>query len=357
MKTLSRYLLSQNLFLILVCLVLGVMIYLLSDVFDRLDDFLEAGLGPGVVLTYFGVKIPLILSQIMPAVFLIALIVQISIMRRNREILALQAGGVPYLRMVAFFVAYAVVWSFLQLGFSQFFGVTGLEKSSRIWSEQVRGREKTRDTVHDVWFRQGDVVVHFQEASPSRGRGSELSAYRLAQDGRSLEWIVTAPAFRTGTDEWTLVNAEKLVPGSFEITNRPTLDLQMDQELSAFAAAAPRRNPASLPLWRLGRAINTLEQGGSNVEGLRTAWHAKWSYAFSILVMALVALSVASFGLNIYLNVAVSLVVTFAFYGFYVIGTTMGEKGLLPPMLGAWLGNAVFMLAAASRLVWYNSRR
>jgi lipopolysaccharide export system permease protein len=68
-RVLSRYLLRQNLFYLLTTLAVGTALYLMSDLFDRLDDFMEAGLGMATALRYFAVKIPLIISQIMPAVF------------------------------------------------------------------------------------------------------------------------------------------------------------------------------------------------------------------------------------------------------------------------------------------------
>ena len=68
---LSGDLVRQNVFLMLTCLGAGVFIYLLTDLSDRLEAFLDAGLGARQILTYFMVKMPLIFSQILPAVFLL----------------------------------------------------------------------------------------------------------------------------------------------------------------------------------------------------------------------------------------------------------------------------------------------
>ncbi len=76
---LSRYLIRQNLFLMIICLAVGTCIYLLSDVFDRLDDFIRAGLGVETILFYFLVKIPVIVSQLMPAIFLLAMVIQMGV--------------------------------------------------------------------------------------------------------------------------------------------------------------------------------------------------------------------------------------------------------------------------------------
>ena len=357
MSILSRYLLKQNLKLMVLCMLLGIVVYLLSDVFDRLDDFIEAGLGTGTVLKYFLAKIPLILSQILPAVFLIALVVQMGLLERSRELLALQTGGISWARMAMFFIVYGILWSLLQLGFSQYFGVVGLQTSSRIWAEQVRSRTLEKDTIRDIWFRSGGYIIHFRQASISKQQGKDIQVYTMADDRQSMSWIASAGNFKVLSDQWVLEDADILAPGTFSSDKNNTLNLFIKHDLKTFTVLRPKTDPAQLPLWDLGRAIDSLKKSGSNVEGLLTAWHAKWSYAFSILTMALLALAVSSFGLSVYLSIGTSLLATFIFYGFYVIGNTMGQGGMVPPVIGAWMGNGLFIVGSLSRLVWVSSKR
>ncbi|EPR42274.1 permease YjgP/YjgQ family protein [Desulfovibrio sp. X2] len=356
-RTLGRYLLRNNLFLILVCMGVGVVVYLLSDIFDRLDDFINAGLGLMVIITYFGAKIPLILSQIMPAVFLIALVVQLSLMERSRELLALQTGGISYGRLAAFFVVYAILWSFFQLGFSQYFGVIGEQISSRIWAEKVRERQIDTNHVDNVWFRDNNYIIHFGEANAGRGEGRDITIWQISKDHQSLIWMAQAPQFSVTAGGWTLYRAKTVELSNFQTRLVPAMSVNVEQDLKAFTVTTQGTNPAELPVWQLRSAIRDLQRSGSNVEELKTAYYGKWAYAFSILTMALLALAVSSYRRNIYVNITVSLVITFAFYGLMVMGNTMGAKGLVPPLVGAWAGNLAMMLASVSRLVWVTSKR
>lgn len=356
MKQLSRYLLKNNVFLMVMCMGVGVVIYLLSDMFDRLDDFIGAGLGLKIILTYFFAKIPLIISQIMPAVFLIAMVVQLSLMERSRELLALQTGGISYGKLASFFVVYAILWSLFQLGFSQYFGVMGEQVSNRIWAEDVRDRKLAREVVSRVWFRDDRFIIFFGDAHVGRGEGNNITVWQLSEDHGSLVWMAQAPHFKAGRNGWTLFEAEKVGAGTFETEIVPTMHVNIAQDMRAFAIADPSAKPSELPVWQLQAAISTLERSGSNVEDLKTAFWSKWSYAFSILTMSLLALAVSSYRRNIYVNITVSLVVTFAFYGMMVMGSTMGSKGFVPPVVGAWAANLAMMLAAVSRLVWVNSK-
>lgn len=352
MRVLSRYLLRQNMYLMGVCLCLGIAIYLLSDLFERLDDFLEAGLGARVMLLYFGVKIPLIISQIMPAVFLVATLVQLSTMQANRELLALRAGGVSFRTIIAFFLVYSLLWSGVQLFFSQYLGVKGMEYSKIIWAEDVRGRNTEQRALSRLWFRDEDKIIHIDVVQPALGQGRGLTIYRLSRDRRSVDQFITASSFRLQGDEWELMDVNIIEPADFSTVHRTAMRMRMGEAFRFFTIAESKNNPAQLPLWELSRAIRQLETTGSNVEGLRTIWHGKISYAMSITVMAFLALAIITFQRNIYLNLTAGLVATFIFYGLFVLGSSAGEMGLLPPFAGAWLGNIVFILATVARLFW-----
>lgn len=353
MTLLHRYLLRQNLLLLVFCLGLGASVYLLADLFDRLDDFLEAGVAGGTILTYFIVKLPLIISQILPAVFLLAMLLQLGFMARSRELMALQAGGISFARLVRFFVLYSLLFSLMQLAFSQMVGVYGEREAGRIWKEDVRNTQMDRRVLHNVWFREGQNVVKLEQTIPSRSTGQGLTVYVLAEEGMEWERIIRAESFKGSVEGWLLSGVEVLDPAGFVVQRHKSLELPLTQDLTAFVAMDPHRDPTQLPLWQLGRVIDDLGASGSNVEGLRTVWHLKVAYAFSLLVMGLLALALATVFENIYLGVVCGLVLTFAYYGLTMVCVSMGQKGFLPPAVAAWSGNALFCAATTLRLLWH----
>lgn len=351
-KVLHRYLLRQNLFYLLSTLVVGTALYLMSDLFDRLDDFMEAGLGLGVALRYFAVKIPLIVSQIMPAVFLVSVVVQLCLMARSRELLALRSGGVSLASLTVFVVLYSLVWCLGQLLFSQFVGVYGEREAARIWSEQVRGNLTEKKVLSGVWFKDGDSIVELDRLWPARGEAQGVTVFEMTGDRQAVTRILTAQRADAAPGDWRLYDVRELHPGDFSVTAMDELALPFQQNPKTFLHVAPGVDPSRLPMWTLARVISELDAAGSNVERLLTSWHMKWAYAFSVLAMGLIALAMVTLFENVYLNVALSLVVTFAYYAVFMIGVTLGQKGMLPPWLGAWLGNVIFYALAGGRLAW-----
>lgn len=351
-RTLSVYLFRQNLFLLLTTLAAGAALYIMADLFDRLDDFLEAGLGLGTVMTYFAAKLPLIISQIMPAVFLVSVVIQLCLMARSRELLALRAGGVSLGSMARFFLAYALLWCCIQMAFAQGVGVWGQQVVRQIWSEQVRGNIVEKKVLYKVWFRENDLIVRAARLKPAKGEAQDISVYEMSADRQSVKRIITAKRAKARAGNWTMLDATVLDPGQFTAQHMAELDIPLQQDPMTFMHIDPNVDPASLPMWQLARVIERLDASGSNVERLRTAWHMNWSYAFSIMAMALLALALVTLFENVYLNIGLSLVLTFLYYVVYMIGATMGQKGMLPPWLGAWLGNIVFCAIAGARVAW-----
>jgi lipopolysaccharide export system permease protein len=352
MGVLGRYLVQQNLYLMTICLAAGTGIYLLSDVFDRLDDFVRAGLGAETILFYFFVKIPLIISQLLPAIFLLALVLQMGILTRSKEMLALRAGGVSFGWFVRFFFIYALAWSLGQLVFSQFLGVFGEYEANRIWKEDVRKKQFDEMVIKDLWFRDGPFIVLAKEAYPGKSRASDVTVYEFATDNLDLIRILSAKKALIDDNGWGLLDVHELDTRTFTSVTRLSQFLSVRQNLKAYAAVELKGDTADLPLVELSKAIEKLEESGSNVEILKTVWHGKWSYAFSMAVMALMALALVTFSENVYANVGLSLILIFVQYGVHAVGTTAGEQAVLPPVMAAWLGNVVMGSLAGLRLAW-----
>jgi len=353
---LSGYLIRQNLFLMATCLGAGTFIYLLTDMADRLEHFLDAGLSARQIITYFAVKTPLIFAQILPAVFMLAVVIQIGLLVRSREMMALRAGGLSMTWFVRFFVVYALIWSLGQLVFSQFVASYGEQEATRIWREEVRKRQLDKRVVKSLWFREGPYIVHAGEAQPAQSRVSDVTVYELDRDTNRLAHILTARKGLVDEHGWGLLDAWEIEVADFSSVKMLTHFIPLKQDLRGFLTESSS-DRADLPLWHLSRVIDELRESGSNVERLRTAWHGKWSYAFSIVTMALIALAMCSFFENMYVNLVLSMLVVFGFYGLYVLGITTGQKGLVPPIAGAWLANLLFMGLASLRLAWISVPR
>ena len=353
MKLLTRYLLRNNLFLLFAILLIGTGLYVLTDLFERLDYFLDANFGLLNTLWFYSLKIPLIISQILPAVFLIAVIVQFSLMGKARELVALQSGGVSPLVFLRFVLLYGFLLALLQLALSQVFGVEGDRLSTKMWREEVKGRVEGATQMHGLWFVDKSYVVYLGVAHPVAGTGTDFFAYQLSDDNKQLRQMVRAESFSVDKRTWTLHKATVITPETYGYELREEMILPLNQDIKAFLAIDPDTKPTHLPIWSLHEAISNLEQSGSNVEVLRTTFHSRFSYAASLLAMGVLGLAIVLRRNNVYLAVGIGLVITFLFYALTTLCSSLGEKGVLSPVIAGWLSVVLFFIVGLMAVFWH----
>lgn len=351
MTTLTRYILRQNLFLLLVICGVGMGVYIFIDLFDRLDDFLEAGVGFSSIAMYFIYRSPFVLAQIFPAVFLVSLLVQFGLMLRNRELLALEACSVSLGTISRPVLVYALVLCSFQFLFSQVLGVSGHRAGERIWNEEVRNRQMSTRQLPDIWFREDNRIVHMAGVTPGAGTGVGLTVYELdPMDKGTVFQIIRAGTFEASTQGWTLHNATRVDPQTFSVEFLGSTELDLRTSVRSFLIVDPKTRLESLPLWQLGKEIRRLKDSGSNIERLLTAWHMKLAYAFSVMIMAMIALAVMTLFGSLYIIIPVGLVTTFCYHGLFVLCVSAGEKGLIDPFVAAWAANVFFAVLAGGRM-------
>ena len=72
MSLLARYIFLRHARLLLLIMCLGLGLYLLTEIVEKVDIFIDNGAGLDLVLRYFACRLPGIIAQILPAVFLLA---------------------------------------------------------------------------------------------------------------------------------------------------------------------------------------------------------------------------------------------------------------------------------------------
>ncbi|CAK7014673.1 MAG: hypothetical protein DELT_02206 [Desulfovibrio sp.] len=355
MTLLTRYLVRNNLFLLFSILLVGSGLYVLTDLFERLDHFIDASFGLFHILWFYAIKIPFIVGQILPAVFLIAVIVQFSLMAKARELVALQSGGVSPYAFLRFVLVCGVFWACVQVVLVQVVGIEGDKLSTKIWREEVKGRSAKESTLHGVWFVDDSYVVHFGAADPVRQTGSDFLAYKLSEDDKLLRQMVRAKTFMVKDGVWHLYDATVITPDNYGYAIKNEMTLPLHQDLKAFLAIDPDTKPSHLPVWSLREAIISLEKSGSNVEVLRTTYHAHFAYAASLIVMGVLGLAIVLWRNNVYIAVGVGLIVTFFFYACTTLFVSLGEKGALSPIIAGWFP-VVFFFALSFGAVFMHIR-
>ncbi|BDV01231.1 permease [Thermodesulfomicrobium sp. WS] len=355
MTVLARLLVRRNLFLLALVLGIGLGVYLFVEVFDRLDNFLEAGVSLRLLGLYVLYRCPFVLAQIFPGAFVVAVGVQMALMGRARELIALRAAAVAPWSWQRIFLVYATVVAIGHFLLSQGLGVVGHGLAERIWNEEVRGRNLVARSLSDVWFREKQAVVWVQRLFPVTRKGEGVRVYVMDAAGQPQR-ILDAEAVDAQPGEWRLTRVREVDVSRLSESHSDTVTFPLAMDPKSFLTMDPKTSLESVSLWRLGEEIDRLRQSGAGVERLTTAWHMKLAQSAAIPVMALAALVVASVVRSPYAVVALGLVASFGYYALFVVFSSAGQQGLVPPAVGAWAANvlvaAMVLAAVAMRRLW-----
>jgi len=105
------------------------------------------------------------------------------------------------------------------------------------------------------------------------------------------------------------------------------------------------RKPDELDYYSLTERITQLKENGVDTLRWEVTRYLKISFAFTNLIVVLfgIPLVVLKEKNSLSFGAGASVFVIFGYYAFIKFGQSLGFKGIIDPIVSAWLGNIVFM--------------
>jgi lipopolysaccharide export system permease protein len=196
--TMDRFIGGQFFGPFLVCLTAFTIAYLLGDMFDRFNDLIRYG-GFGLLgLEYFALKIPLIVSQLLPVACLAGVLLGFALLNRSGEVLACQQLGISRLEMATPVLALAVLISVFNFILNETVVPITTREARYLYEVELKKREiKGLFGAQQIWVR---VANGFLSAAHYDARAKtlrEVTLYRIGPDYRLRDIELQA------ADRWT----------------------------------------------------------------------------------------------------------------------------------------------------------
>jgi len=346
LSILTRYLIREFLRLFSLCLAGGTALYLVIDLFDRINVFIRYGAEIKWVVLFLLYKIPLILYQIFPATMLLAVLLTLGLMTRHNEVLALRTSGVPLSRIAYPFVGISLVVSLCAFLMNEYIVSPAYQRSEYIRRTLIEGRVPYSMMVRDrIWYKGEEGFYRIASFLPAQkemqgvtwftvSRPFQLSrridaARATWEEGQWVFHDVVERTFRSGelieltrADQRRIELAE--TPEDFEVVRKETDDMSFS---------------------KLRRYIQKIESEGYDTTPYRVDLQVKVSYPLLNIITAFLAIPFAlrlpRVG-GLAAAAGMSLIIGFAFWVLFAITVSIGQAGLLPPFIAAWVVNVLF---------------
>lgn len=347
MKIASRYVLKHFLPVFFVALFAFVGLYLVIDFFEKLDDLLEVQVPFLIIWSYFLYKVPFILTQGIPMAALLATIIALGILNRNRELIAMKASGMSAATYGGPILLMALILSLFDFGISEIVARPMNRRAERIWHHQVRREAPSVGwSKENVWFRGKNLIYQIRLYDQRKQILEKVSLFYLDSDFRLTQRL---DARRLRWDGYQWVAEEGLIlrfrgPEADQETFRE-INLHLDETPKDFAAI--QMIPEELNWLDLYQYARKVSQEGYNSAPYGVELHTRIAFPLTTLILALLGISIAlRQGLQggIALGTGIALITAFLYLTILQIGSSLATAGILPPFLGVWAGNILFAI-------------
>lgn len=345
LRPLDRYVLTEF-WKIFVTTALGFpLLVIVIDLTDNLDKYLNRNLAPGQIALSYLYWIPDSMFMVLPAAVLFATVFSIGALTRHTEITAAKASGISFHRMVApiFFAAGAVTVFALFLG--DLAPITN-ERRSAILEERQHSATSTRfnfayeaqrGRVYQIASLNVDRRAIGNIEIERKGSGPDYPTYLLA--AQTAHWDSTR-------QRWTLNRGDlHVIPDStrsFAI-HFDSLRDNAFTEAPVDLTAAPTA-PEEMRFAELSRYIAALERSGADANELKVERALKIAIPVTCIIIAIFGAPLATStqrGGAAY-GIGISLATTLIFLMLIQLTKAIGQGGVIPPALAAWIPNVLF---------------
>ena len=348
MRIINRYVLREFLRVMLLSLLIFALVFYMVDFLEKIDNFLEAGVGLSRVFYYFALLAPAVVFYLAPVAVLVGTLISLGLLARHSEIVAMKAGGISMFRLAApLLLTSALTGMVMFILADRVIPITSAAVN-HIWNVEVEGQGRVKPYIRrNVWIRNYKNVFHFRKYNQKEGTLQGISAYYFSDTFRLVRRVEAASA-RWADDHWVFGDGlvKTFGPGG-NITVR-----RFEQEVFPLPAlekdfGREEKSAEELSTSELRDWIHRMDAEGYDPLRYMVDLHMRYSFPFICLIMTAIGLPIALWkekGGGIALGIGVGIGISFIYLVFLGLSRSLGYSGLLPPPVAAWLPNVIFSL-------------
>lgn len=351
LPTIARYLLLEFGRAFALCLAAFVGLYLCVDFFERFPGFLSHGAPARLIVLYFVLKVPLIITQMTPVAVLGAMLLSLGGLARRSELMAMRSCGVSLWQIGAPLTLACLVISLLSLAWSEYVVPGASMQAHHVDRVQIKNRKfQGHFGESEIWYQGPGSFTNIDRFDANRNEIYGLTRYEFDGDFQ-LRRIVEARLAQWTGERWKPSDVREVRfarDGSLESSQLADREFTIDETPEDFTAV--HREAEDLSYRSLAREIRDLRRKGIDTTEARVDLWLKLAVPFISVVMALVAIPLSSRysrGSGVAASVGLALVVGFSYWVVLALTTSLGKGGVLPPPLAAWSANIIFTAIGA----------
>jgi lipopolysaccharide export system permease protein len=327
------------------------------DLFDATSEVLSRGLGMGGIVEYEFLRMPVMIQQILPVSVLIGALTCFTGLARNSEMAALRATGTTIYRIVALMLPAAGLVAVLHFVVADQISPRAQQAFTVWWNSHppihAAKDQQAPKPVKPVWFRTGSYLVYAEGASTDGRRLDRPRIYRRDPGGRMSERLVARTATFGVDGRWLLDGAQELDVAPTALNSPLRGQRVWNADLDPADVVSVFWPEDRISTGKALRAMTGNRPADKSPAYYATRLQRALAEPLGAVVMLLLAApaALAHQRNNQATLLLFSLAAGLLFLAVDGVLTALGQTNVLPPLLGAWAGPALFAALAGAALV------
>ncbi|RZJ66209.1 MAG: YjgP/YjgQ family permease [Flavobacterium sp.] len=352
MKIIDLYILKRYLATFAVMLLMFIPIGIVIDVSEKVNKMIENKI-PFLEIALYYLNFTIYFANLLFPIFLFLSVIWFtSKLANNTEIIAILSSGISFTRFLRPYIVGATIVSIIVLLAGFFIVPKASQGFNDFRYEYLKGGGKEKMRKNTDVFRQinDDVFIHVANFNQNSKMAFDFTLEKFDKN-KKLEYKITASRIKYNVRKknYTMFNYTRRNVG--ELGDRIKSAEKKDTVFSFdFEELTPTVYVAeTLTLGELNDFIaKERKRGSGNIDTYLVVLYKKYSLPVSAFILTIIAVSVSSMkrrgGMG--MNLAIGILIAFAFVFFDKIFGTLAEKSSIPPFLAVWLPNFIFGILA-----------
>jgi lipopolysaccharide export system permease protein len=352
---LDLYIIRRFLATFLFTLVALSLLFVIIDLFERLDTFIDRGVTLAQATMYYVTYLPFIMQLVIPVCSLLAALFSVGRLAAFNEVTAMRASGQSATRFLAPFIFIAILISCGQVWFNGW--IVPAATSMNMDMKRSVMNEGYGESLFNLYFRDTptrNVTIEYYDRDVKEARGVSIEEFGSVDHPR-LQWSIDAESMVWDTvgREWRAMRATRRTFKNGAITVEELTDTVLPFRIRHDQIVRLQHEADELTFDEVEDYIATLKAGGKDTRRQEVEYYADWAFPFSNIIVVLIAVPFASVRRRggIAVNVAAAMILAFAYIAFTEVSKAIGAVTDLTPDIIGWSANILFLGVALINLI------
>ena len=351
---LDHYILRKFIINLLISAGAFIIIFLVVDLIENIDKFIDGKAGITLVFMYYLYYIPYIINLTLPISMLLSCLFTLGNMSQHNEIVAQKSAGISLYRI---FTPLFILAFFISIGaglFSEFVVPWTNQNRLDIFRYDIQKHPKLQGSRRNDIYLQDianrKISIAFFNGTTNKATQVSLQYF----NGRQLVKRIDAKTMNWVDNTWVLHDVvERVFKDTVVTVSKYDQLIETDLKFKPESLLELQKQPEEMSFLELETFIKEMTSIGAEVRKWIVELYLKISYPFANFIIILFGAPIAAHKRRsgTAVGIGLSLLICFIYFLFIRMGQVMGHQGTLSPWLGAWLGNIIFGTAGLYTLI------